>query len=415
MAKEWTLKQGEELRIEVDVKDAVMVKLVEGTAEIFGAEMVLMREYTLSACKLAVFTYDGCLLELSDTISKGEAVVYVSDEGVITPKVFEFFNAHRQSTVIVLGHGRNTITRTLANYSIRSGLNPVVISIDPRRNAAYFPTCLSAVVWRGVVEGDEVTMVPTSYQSDYAVSMVASLFFGSTVIMDNRKLYVQLVSQLAQWVKKLPKDFHPVLITGPGTEQLDENEGLASEIVNAFSIDDVLIIGDERLSVRLSKHADIRDRIVKMPKSGGLVGWPRSGDNCAQDALVKAYFYGTMKRPLTPFTQTCKFDSVKIKNIKLDAGAGVAPMSALPVGAVRKLADQHYQSVSTITRSLLYDVMAVLHPNSNNNDQEDSINVAGYVHVTDVDEERQTITVLSPCPGELPSLNFLTGKLKWIE
>lgn len=39
-------------------------------------------------------------------------------------------------------------------------------------------------------------------------------------------------------------------------------------------------------------------------------------------------------------------------------------------------------------------------------------NVAGFLHIMDVDVVQRTITYLAPCPGPLPGKFLLTGSLK---
>ena len=42
-------------------------------------------------------------------------------------------------------------------------------------------------------------------------------------------------------------------------------------------------------------------------------------------------------------------------------------------------------------------------------------NCAGFVHVKAIDNEAETVTVLAPCAGGLPSEHFLVGSISWIE
>jgi len=45
----------------------------------------------------------------------------------------------------------------------------------------------------------------------------------------------------------------------------------------------------------------------------------------------------------------------------------------------------------------------------------EQIKSAKKVHVLEVDEGKQSLTVLPPCPGNLPSKFLLLASLKWIE
>jgi polyribonucleotide 5'-hydroxyl-kinase len=77
---------------------------------------------------------------------------------------------------------------------------------------------------------------------------------------------------------------------------------------------------------------------------------------------------------------------------------------------------------------LEHAMLAVLHPppllaeHSKEHSKEDSegggymnSNIAGFVYVVKLEPELNTVTVLSPCPGKLPSTTFLLGSIKWVE
>jgi polyribonucleotide 5'-hydroxyl-kinase len=42
-------------------------------------------------------------------------------------------------------------------------------------------------------------------------------------------------------------------------------------------------------------------------------------------------------------------------------------------------------------------------------------NVAGFLWIVQLDTEADSLTVLSPCPGVLPSKHVVVGSLKWVE
>lgn len=42
-------------------------------------------------------------------------------------------------------------------------------------------------------------------------------------------------------------------------------------------------------------------------------------------------------------------------------------------------------------------------------------NIAGYIVVVQINIEGNLMTILSPCPGVLPSKYLLVGSIKWIE
>lgn len=61
----WSLAPEEELRIQASKKSGpVKVKLLKGAAEIFGCELAVGREYEFTAAQFAVFTWDGCEIQV---------------------------------------------------------------------------------------------------------------------------------------------------------------------------------------------------------------------------------------------------------------------------------------------------------------------------------------------------------------
>ncbi|CAG8695331.1 2640_t:CDS:2, partial [Scutellospora calospora] len=56
-SKEWKLEPEHEFRFEVDFGTTVKLKLISGTAEIYGTEIGIGPEYEFSGRKVAVFTW----------------------------------------------------------------------------------------------------------------------------------------------------------------------------------------------------------------------------------------------------------------------------------------------------------------------------------------------------------------------
>ncbi len=61
---EMTLSECQELRFEVESK--VVFVVTSGSAEIYGSELVLHKEYEFHKVKLALFTFDGCTLKVKN-------------------------------------------------------------------------------------------------------------------------------------------------------------------------------------------------------------------------------------------------------------------------------------------------------------------------------------------------------------
>lgn len=102
----------------------------------------------------------------------------------------------------------------------------------------------------------------------------------------------------------------------------------------------------------------------------------------------------------------------------------LAPLSALPLGFDRKARETQLEKVSC--EYLLHSVLAisycdpvVVKAEENVLEEESRLllynNVMGFVYVSEVDEAKGVMTVLSPNSGKLIKRYLLLGSLKWVE
>jgi polyribonucleotide 5'-hydroxyl-kinase len=82
------LKKETEIRCEVPEGASLMLKLVSGSAEIFGVEMAPNKEYTFRDQNIAVFTWYGCTIESSGD----DSGLYDTD----TTPMIAYVNTHVQ-------------------------------------------------------------------------------------------------------------------------------------------------------------------------------------------------------------------------------------------------------------------------------------------------------------------------------
>jgi polyribonucleotide 5'-hydroxyl-kinase len=86
--KEWFLKKESEIRCEVPENSLLVLKLTSGSAELFGVEMALNKEYYFKDQNIAVFSWYGCTLESNGS----DGSLYQTDS---TPMV-AYVNTHVQ-------------------------------------------------------------------------------------------------------------------------------------------------------------------------------------------------------------------------------------------------------------------------------------------------------------------------------
>ena len=128
----------------------------------------------------------------------------------------------------------------------------------------------------------------------------------------------------------------------------------------------------------------------------------------ARMSRVREYYYGPAG-DLRPHSLVIKFSDVTIFRV---GGASAAPLSALPIGQAPQY-DQMKATEMAPSGELTHSLLAVMHCTDPANILQ--TNVAGLLYVTSVEPEKSQMTVLSPCPGSLPSRYLVSGSIKWIE
>uniref|UniRef100_A0A1B0AKM3 Protein CLP1 homolog n=1 Tax=Glossina palpalis gambiensis TaxID=67801 RepID=A0A1B0AKM3_9MUSC len=333
-----------ELRFEVEDKNA---KLFSGFAEMFGTELVKKKKYEfVMGAKVAVFTYHGCVLHLA---GKTE-VSYISKETPMIQyhaaleqmRVIAEEKDERGPVVVVVGPmdvGKSTLCRILLNYAVRLGRRPLYADADVGQGSLSIPGTI------GTILVERPTSIEEAKHSGIIINTCGRVKAGG---------YDNLV-----------------------------------HTAQAFEVDAIFVLDQERLYNELLRDMPSCVKIVLLPKSGGVV--ERSKDLRAEyrDLRIKEYFYGH-NTPLYPFSFEVKFVDLKLYKI----GAPPLPDSCMPLGM--KAEDNKTKLVAvTPNLGVTHHILAVSFAEFT---EEDVIgtNVLGFVCVTHVDMERQSVMILSP-------------------
>jgi polyribonucleotide 5'-hydroxyl-kinase len=170
--------------------------------------------------------------------------------------------------------------------------------------------------------------------------------------------------------------------------------------------------------------------VVKVPQSGGVVQRTPQHRRAARAARIKEYFYGSPHPErrgagpaLSPSILELRFSDVKICRV----GGSQVSGGLLPLGQASMLGPMRVARVKP-SPELLHSVLAVCHPVlradgtvvGQGDDAEVGqeildANAAGFVLVTEVDMVGRRMSVLSPCPGGLPSDVLILGSVQWTE
>ncbi|KAK9842588.1 hypothetical protein WJX81_007645 [Elliptochloris bilobata] len=415
---EYKLPQGHELRIEVKEDKELLVTAKQGQAEVFGTELSLGEQLTLRGQKLAVFTWHGVVLELTadaECLEDVTDVVYEADE---TPMV-EYLNAsnvveqRRRAAreaggqgprTIVVGPtdvGKSSLCKLLLNYAVRYGFAPTAVDLDIGQGGIAAPGSIAATP----VEA------PVDVEEGLPVEVPLVYFYSHVSPADNPELYKFLVERLAALLDRRAEANAEVRAAGMVINTMGWVDGLGYELllhsIAALRADVVLVVGQDRLYSQLSSELRARKDVslVRLPKSGGVVMRPPPLRKLARAARVKEYFYGAHGE-LSPHSRTLGFSELRVYRV---GGGPRAPTSALPIGA-EPVADPLRVAPVTSPGELLHSLLAVSHAPAP--EFLLSVNVAGFIYVSDVDVTRNTVTFLSPSPGPLPGKFLLAGSVK---
>jgi len=327
------LQAGREWRFEVAFGSTIEVKLIRGTAEIFGTELPLGHKFTFTGTKSSIYTWSGCVLEIGGTPS----VEYTSEE---TP-MNAYANAHfalekrrgqaeesqtlRGPRVMIIGPqdaGKTSLLKILTGYAVRQGRTPVVVNLDPREGMLSLPGTLTATSFSTIMDVEEgFGTSPTSGPSPVPAKLPLVYYYGLENPEGNEKLYKSLVSRLALAVSsKLSEDdqnrISGCIIDTSGLIAQASGYEMVQHIVAEFSVDTLLVLGSERLYSDMCRRFEDRSQnpvaVVKLQKSGGCVDREESFMKQSRETAIREYFFGEPKRTLSPYTMTVGFDDLNV-------------------------------------------------------------------------------------------------------
>lgn len=378
-----------------------------------GTELVKGKPYEfMTGAKVAIFTYHGCIL-----LVKGKTdVIYVAKE---TPMV-QYLNCHSaleqlrinaennntQGPIsLIVGPtdvGKSTLTRIFLSYAVRLSRRPIFVDLDVGQGNISVPGTIGALL----VER------PATIEEGFSQQAPLVYHFGHKSPGDNHPLYSLLISKLAEvTLERLQANKSAkcsgIIINSCGWVKGKGYQHLL-HTVKAFEVGSIFVLDQERLYNELLRDIPSKIKVVFLPKSGGVV--ERSGAQRAEqrDNRIRDYFYGH-RNPLYPHSFDVKWADLKLYKI----GAPALPDSCMPLGM--KAEDNMTKLVAVQPGpNLLHHLLAVSFAENTDEDVITS-NVAGFICVTNVDIERQTITVLSPQPRPLPNTLLILSELQFMD
>lgn len=436
--KAQTLVENTEYRFEVPFSRTVRIKVVTGNAELFGSELAQNRQYNFTGIKAAIYTYQGCTLEIEGEPEND----YVGEE----TEMVSTYNAHfaledmRDAVqavssaigprVLVVGPdnaGKTSLIRTLTAYAVKVDRQPTVVNLNPREAILSVPGSLSASTFSDILDVEETGgwgSSPISGPSAVPVKMPLVYNFGCRQPDDNKVNYKALITRLALAVTSRMQEDDAVRQAGcfidtPGNISIGKSGTYEyiQHIVSEFSVNVIAIIGSERLYQDIrrlfgaSTSLDDTVAVVRIPKSQGCVDRDDNFMRKYCHAQIRSYFFGTSIAPLSPHTQWVNFDQVSVYRIVSTSKSS----SAFDPGADDDYDPSSVGSSSSLQKTQLSamlqnSLLAVT--NASANDSPETIrdsSILGYLYIAEVDESKKRIRLLSPVSGRIPNHALVVG------
>jgi polyribonucleotide 5'-hydroxyl-kinase len=481
-----TLEPQEELRVEIPFGTATtQITLQKGSCELWGCELGLGKTYSIAngGIQLALFTWHGCVVDVSGNVE----ISYTSEE---TDANVAFVNTHAQlealrdealsrggqgPRVMIVGppeSGKSSLTKTLVAYACKVGRTPLWVDLDPHDNAISVPGTLSVAPMTSAaitVETYATCGIPPNTVHPLVLWHGTSKGSSGANTL-NVDLFQAQVDRLAASINaRFNEDEQAkasgIIVNTNGWIQ-DDGYKCLLHAAEAMDISVVLIMGHDRLYSMMTNHYNKQPEVVqvpkvlKLPRSGGVVSRPDAFLRSARSRSVKRYFYGDLvdapkttdttttssastsndrsgpskssladtitvpstakqqKVPqLTPFLLQVPFADISIYKLSSMALSS----SLLPV-AQQQTTDAIQIEEVAVEEALQHALVAVCHPlavqtfaqTGRGRDLWTS-GVAGFCAVERVLTDSDTLHLLSPCAGSLPSKTLLLGDVTWME
>ena len=358
--------------------------------------------------------------------------------------------------VLVLGPedaGKTTLVKILTGYAIRSGRSPVLANLDMREGVMSLPGTLTATVFKSLIDVEEgFGVAPMSGPNGTIPVKLPLVYYYGSEKPDEKdgKIFKAQFSRLAlATAGRMAQDSDAkeagLIIDTPGSlTTSSSSSGIISHLVSEFSINCIICIGSERLYSDMVKRFDSQPvsttstvvpsaqetmAVIKVTKSGGCVSRDPNYMAAFRASQIKSYFYGNSRlssgialqprqqqvdySSLTVWQRLGSFspDSLSATNATADYDPddflpGDFQADVNPANSSSKVplpANQIFERVTRPSPAMRCCVLAVMNcePEASQEEIRDS-SVMGFLYVTEVDEARGKISLLSPVAGRVP-------------
>lgn len=420
-----------EWRFEASFQQHCNIRLLSGTAEIFGVELALNQLYSFSGSKGAIFSWQGCQLEVSGDAESE----YVGQE---TEYAVEWLNVHGMlesardmasgtnnggPRVLIVGPdavGKSSLVRSLAGWAVKCGRTPTVANVNPREGLLAPPGSLTAVtvgsqldVENGYglspISGPTITPIkaPVIYHCPYPSPTEKPDVYKALLTRTALSVLNRLEEDVAA------KESGLIIDTLGSLNDPKSNYDMIGHIVSEFSITLILTLGSERLYNDLNRRFGSKPQaqdgeaipVLRIAKPGGAVERDAAFIKNLQSQQIRQYFFGTSKEPLNPHSHTYSFTELTVYRANSPSLVTASPNFGT---VMDEETDNPYSTTRTVSadfervtpsNEMLGRLVAIKYCEGNSDEISirDSA-VMGFIYVSEVDELKKRVRFLAPHP-----------------
>ena len=419
-----------EWRFEIGFQQQYTIRLVSGTAEIFGVELAPNQPYQFSGFKGAILTWHGCELEITGQ-AESEYVGQETDYAVEWLNVHGMLETARDDAqassdggprVLVVGPdfvGKSSLVRNLTGWGVVVGRIPTVVNVDSREGLLAPPGSVTAVtvgsqldVENGYgispISGPTITPVktPLVYHSPYASPAEKADVFKAVITRTALSVTNKLEEDPAA------KQSGLFLDTPGSLNDPKSNYDLISHLISEFSITLILTLGSERLYNDLQRRFGSSNNgqneapipVLRISKPGGAVERDASFMKQLQNQQIRQYFFGTSKDSLNPHSHTYSFAELTIYRANSPSlAASSASMNIddddIPyANAPAAGSSADFERIAPSNEMLGRMVAIKFCPGDSDDVTLRDSAVMGFAYVSEVDETKKRVRFLAPHP-----------------
>jgi len=329
-------------------------------------------------------TYTRSILNIHGELHSMRELARVGESKLETP--------HTGPRVVVVGppgSGRTTLAMTLVNYGAR--LNPMLyLDLDVSQNEISLSGMLSCVAV------DRPVMPHIGWSSSHVLSFP----FGHISPSSNSKLYGHELVQLLKSVESKEEAFPETRASGwiakaPSFDSAESYQ-IVLDTIKSLHPHIIVVLGYDRLvhdfTALLSDRMDKKLlHIVNVSRSSGIIYYGANQVENQRQLRIRDYFYGP-SRELGPARISLPFgEKFVVVQLKLQDQISI---TAMPIDQEAPAEAELEVLPITPDRQLKHHILAVSYAHSI--EQVLFSNIAGYLHVLDVDMEKSKIVCTSP-------------------